>query len=758
MPQLEGLNLQVSADVKDLLKGLADGKKNIIDFAESGEASLQTLGDAYKVLQQAQQKALGGTADFRKYSTALKEIEGARKGLVTLASQDLPKISSASNTAGQSLQNLGRIAQDAPFGFIGIQNNINPLIESFGRLRAETGSNKEAFKALFSSLGGVAGIGLAVSVLTSVLTVLTQNGFFKSAEGADKAAEALKKHKEAVEADKKAVDSIFSSVAKEVVNVQSIITVLNSEVATRERKLDALRELKKIQPDIFDGVRLEGDAVIGLNAAYAAYLQQIKTVIAVKIKQQQLEKVTEEILKREGVTLTEQEKRYKEAGQAIVKGLEDRQNKSAAFADKQSTITANRVKDEKKAEAELLTLYKDQTALLKGISDLQDGIKIPDPKERAKKVKTIAGILAELRRNLQLLNAEELVFNTDESEKKIAEFKKALNSLTDIGIKPNNDIIKSLLSGVDSVTVQKYLQNEVFDNIQDLNLYVLQKKVAEQARKAFAELQVAASDALDELSNRLSEKALTPKVKLNVSEAIIGLTTLKLNAEKKGIRIPVDFYTSEKSQQSVAAQLQYLTVIEAALSAGVKEIAAGAAISLGEAFGAALNGNNFFKSFGNGLFKLIGNVVSNLGKTMLTLSPILAKIKVALTSLNPILAAGAGIALIAVGSALQNATKGFATGGFVSGPGTKTSDSIPANLSKGEFVVKAAAVDRLGVPFLNSINNGMVPQIPSSNLANASVPNIQGGITIYVEGELRGRGTDLVTVFNNQTRANAING
>jgi hypothetical protein len=37
-----------------------------------------------------------------------------------------------------------------------------------------------------------------------------------------------------------------------------------------------------------------------------------------------------------------------------------------------------------------------------------------------------------------------------------------------------------------------------------------------------------------------------------------------------------------------------------------------------------------------------------------------------------------------------------AEGGFVSGPGTETSDSIPARLSDGEFVVKASAVRGLG--------------------------------------------------------------
>ncbi|GBH24563.1 phage tail tape measure protein [Burkholderia vietnamiensis] len=48
----------------------------------------------------------------------------------------------------------------------------------------------------------------------------------------------------------------------------------------------------------------------------------------------------------------------------------------------------------------------------------------------------------------------------------------------------------------------------------------------------------------------------------------------------------------------------------------------------------------------------------------------------------------------------------LATGGAVSGPGTSTSDSIPAWLSDGEYVVKAAAVDRIGVHALDALNAG----------------------------------------------------
>lgn len=50
--------------------------------------------------------------------------------------------------------------------------------------------------------------------------------------------------------------------------------------------------------------------------------------------------------------------------------------------------------------------------------------------------------------------------------------------------------------------------------------------------------------------------------------------------------------------------------------------------------------------------------------------------------------------------------KGFAGGGLISGPGSGTSDSIPVMLSNGEYVMNASAVDRIGLPLLNSLNSG----------------------------------------------------
>lgn len=61
--------------------------------------------------------------------------------------------------------------------------------------------------------------------------------------------------------------------------------------------------------------------------------------------------------------------------------------------------------------------------------------------------------------------------------------------------------------------------------------------------------------------------------------------------------------------------------------------------------------------------------------------------------------------------ATASTSKEYATGGYISGAGTGTSDSIPAMLSNGEYVIKASSVKRYGTNFLNAVNNGSFAKI-----------------------------------------------
>lgn len=67
-----------------------------------------------------------------------------------------------------------------------------------------------------------------------------------------------------------------------------------------------------------------------------------------------------------------------------------------------------------------------------------------------------------------------------------------------------------------------------------------------------------------------------------------------------------------------------------------------------------------------------------------------------------------------------------ATGGYIAGPGTGTSDSIPAFLSNGEYVLTADAVQNVGLPLLDAVNSGRVGHFATGGLVRANGPGSKG--------------------------------
>ena len=192
-----------------------------------------------------------------------KDLKGANSKLNQFAAE-ASKTSAALGTsvaqgaksAGFALQNLGRVAQDAPFGFIGIQNNIQPLLESFQRLKQESGSSGGALKALASSLVGGGGLLLAVSLVTSALTVLAQNpekvaGALNYLSGVvDNATENQKKYNEAL------IDA--QGAAKlEISTLESLIGIAKNETLSRNARLEALKAVKAEYPEQLNFLTLE---------------------------------------------------------------------------------------------------------------------------------------------------------------------------------------------------------------------------------------------------------------------------------------------------------------------------------------------------------------------------------------------------------------------------------------------------------------------------------------------------------------------
>lgn len=77
-------------------------------------------------------------------------------------------------------------------------------------------------------------------------------------------------------------------------------------------------------------------------------------------------------------------------------------------------------------------------------------------------------------------------------------------------------------------------------------------------------------------------------------------------------------------------------------------------------------------------------------------------------------------------AASKFATFGFATGGYIAGPGTGTSDSIPAFLSNGEYVLTADAVQNVGLPLLDAMNSGRAGHFATGGLVRANGSGSKG--------------------------------
>jgi len=135
------------------------------------------------------------------------------------------ELKTGSTQASQSITNLSRVLQDAPFGFIGIANNINPLIESFSRLKAESGSVGGALKSLVGGLAGGGGLGIAFAAITSAIT-FAQIGLSMWSRGSEKAKKSTEELSDQLENTKESLKSVTEEL-QNFINVADSAARLN---------------------------------------------------------------------------------------------------------------------------------------------------------------------------------------------------------------------------------------------------------------------------------------------------------------------------------------------------------------------------------------------------------------------------------------------------------------------------------------------------------------------------------------------------
>lgn len=147
----------------------------------------------------------------------------------------------------------------------------------------------------------------------------------------------------------------------------------------------------------------------------------------------------------------------------------------------------------------------------------------------------------------------------------------------------------------------------------------------------------------------------------------------------------------------------------------------GLGAGVGAANGAIGTGTSLIGAY-NGIQSLItgttkpaeGAATTAVTAALTALATAAASASIALSAMSA--SSGFGFGFFAKGGVVK-----AAGGGSIVGAGTGTSDSIPAMLSNGEYVLTAAAVNRLGLPFLDKLNAGDFPGYAEGGLVR---PNL----------------------------------
>lgn len=193
------LEIGIGADISKLKDKLAEAQLALEKLRKQKSADVKV--------------GLDVTALQKQINEAKANISGLTKQINTNTSA-FQNHSKATNAGGNTLMQFSRIAQDAPFGLMGIGNNLTATTEAFTSLSKSSGGAGNALKAVASSLMGPGGILLAVSLVTSGLTYMSQKGitvgdvFDKLTGDFDEYASALKKANLAAYSDEGVVKAV----------------------------------------------------------------------------------------------------------------------------------------------------------------------------------------------------------------------------------------------------------------------------------------------------------------------------------------------------------------------------------------------------------------------------------------------------------------------------------------------------------------------------------------------------------------------
>ncbi len=323
------LQIRLTGDIKDLQSALNKAKASIKSFeSETGtDTEKSNVGFRRKIglieqltakaktlkvslTQATNEKQIAGfNAQLEQTNQELARLNALGKTFASSTVQSFDKFRVSAGAAGGSAIAFNRIIQDAPFGIIGVGNNIQQFAEQLTALKATTGSTGAALKTFFVSLISPANlVVLAVSAITAAFTAY-QLGVFDSKEETKDLISETEQFNQSLNNVVKSLNAVDSarlqgnkSAANELVELELLNSVLSDTSNSESERLRAYNTLLEKYPRIIKNISDEQKLVEGLGQTYNLLVNAIverAKAVAVEDKIVELAKERLDLLQKE---------------------------------------------------------------------------------------------------------------------------------------------------------------------------------------------------------------------------------------------------------------------------------------------------------------------------------------------------------------------------------------------------------------------------------------------------------------------------
>ena len=258
-------NPRIEVEIGAIIDGL---KKGIVESIGIIGALEKEALDLDKAL-----KAATTVPEIANLNAKLAQTKSAISQLKSTGIEPLTKATSQFNVVGLD---FARVIQDAPYGIIGVGNNITQLAQSFSTLGKSGDSLSSKFKLalgqIFSSSNALI---LGVSILTTALTYLTQKGFFDSEKGAKSLTDRLKEYEETLGSVARATLKGIQNSEGELQKFKALTAQAQNLNVSDKNRLAAVNELQKQYPEYLGNLTKEQILTGQVGDSYDILTKQI---------------------------------------------------------------------------------------------------------------------------------------------------------------------------------------------------------------------------------------------------------------------------------------------------------------------------------------------------------------------------------------------------------------------------------------------------------------------------------------------------